>query len=168
MLKLSDLSLFEKLVPEGECSDVTSKISTVLLNLQYRMHPVINAFGNSIIRRNVLTAGVIEGSPITEATRETVNRGYDALRIDRHMSFYPFFLVSPHKGKERDHSDTSESSIREAKIVNMVVGTYAWYTDGGYGDILIVTPYAEQRRLIQNVLNYQEVEVMTVKVAEGR
>lgn len=52
--------------------------------------------------------------------------------------------------------------------MKMVVYTYARYTDGGYGDILVVTPYADQRRLIQNVLNNQEIEVMTVKVAEKR
>lgn len=94
LLKLADLSLFGKLVPEGGLSDGTNEISIVLLNVQYRMHPVIKAFGNAIIRRSVMKAGVVEESPITQATRETVNRVSNAPRIDRQMFRYPLFLVS--------------------------------------------------------------------------
>lgn len=111
LLKLADLSLFGKLTPGGGRSSSTNIICTFLLDVRYRMHPVINSFGNAIIFGNILTPGAVEVIEITQKIKETLNRVSDASTIDRHMFRYLSFRVSPHEGKERDHRATSQSSI---------------------------------------------------------
>ncbi|KAK7441735.1 hypothetical protein VKT23_016398 [Stygiomarasmius scandens] len=154
------ISLFERLTEEGE-------IPSIMLNIQYRMHPAISQFPSLEFYNLSLLDGTIDRSgyvspklmpPNISAAllppghTGTVEEGSD-IRPEVSSSNRPPVIFLDHAGTETPKSK-SRVNWNEAHIVASVVEDLLLHNDGLLGqDIGIIAPYVAQVSLLTRLFN---------------
>nr|XP_027119396.1 uncharacterized protein LOC113736561 isoform X2 [Coffea arabica] len=147
-------SLFERLSSLGQPKH--------LLNIQYRMHPSISCFPNSIFY-----SGKIMDAP---EVRSKMHERY----FLREKMFGPYSFINVPGGKEdSDGDDYSLRNIVEAAVVVKIVQKLykAWNGSDTSLSVGVISPYAAQVALVQEKLRHKfenlDNFVVTVKSIDG-
>jgi superfamily I DNA and/or RNA helicase len=152
------VSLFSRLADQ--------KVQPVLLNTQYRMHPLIAEFPSDSFYKGRLKTGV--------AFRERLPpRGFPWPQMGTPVAF----LDSSGPERVEGHSYTNETEIKKAiwALEQMLIREDP-LLPGGPLDIGVITPYSSQSRLLKRslrrprlkALGLNRIEVSTVDGFQGR
>ena len=137
-------SLYKKLLIKG--------VKSVMLNIQFRMHPLIVAFPNKeFYRGRIHNAGTVE--------KET--------RIELQSVPTPIAFVDVDYGEEkRRKRDKSYINIEEAKIVERLVNNLK-INDVPGSEVGVITPYFGQSRLIFYLTKHLEYEGLKISCIDN-
>jgi hypothetical protein len=152
------VSLFSRLADQ--------KVQPVLLNTQYRMHPLIAEFPSDSFYRGRLKTGV--------AFRDRLPpRGFPWPEMGTPVAF----LDSNGPERVEGHSYTNETEIKKAIwALEQLLRIDDPLLPGGPDDIGVITPYSSQSRLLKRslrskrlkALGLNRIEVSTVDGFQGR
>ena len=153
------VSLFSRLADQ--------KVQPVLLNTQYRMHPMIAEFPSDSFYRGRLKTGVAFRDRLPPPSFPWPQMGTPVAFLDS---------VGPERVE--GHSYTNEKEIEKAiwAITQLLCRDDPLHLPGGPDDIGIITPYSSQSRLIKRSLRrpklkamgLNRIEVSTVDGFQGR
>jgi len=141
-----EISLFERLLSNG--------LPAHMLTTQYRMHPTIREFPSSRFYENRLEDGC------TSADRPPA-AGFLWPDWDKPVAFVPV-----HGSEMEEESGSSRSNMDEAAVVIRIVNDLLAPGDLTPEDIGVISPYAGQVRLIQEMLDGQ-IDGLEVKSVDG-
>jgi senataxin len=131
-----DRSLFQRLEEAGH--------GVHLLNMQYRMNPVISAFPRHIFYQNALLDGPnVQQSDFGGSLHTILGIKFPNVK--------PFTMFDLDSREERD--GTSLSNGAEAKLVVQLYSTMERVSDGLLGNsrVAIITPYSQQSSLLHRL-----------------
>uniref|UniRef100_A0A8H8CFX0 P-loop containing nucleoside triphosphate hydrolase protein n=1 Tax=Psilocybe cubensis TaxID=181762 RepID=A0A8H8CFX0_PSICU len=138
------VSLFERLTEEGH-------VPTVMLDMQYRMHPAISHFPSKEFYDLALLDGTVDAGGNALPGLEPPSSMH--LLPDNKRTFKPSVIFLDHTGNESIKSK-SRVNITEAHIVMSVVEDLLLSNPHLRGeDIGIIAPYAAQIKLLTRFLN---------------
>jgi len=138
------ISLFERLTEEGV-------VPSIMLDVQYRMHPSISRFPSSEFYNFSLQDGTVDsaGNVLSRLMPPTSNH----LQVDAVTGNRPSVVFLDHAGSEST-KDRSRVNHNEANIVCSIVEDLLIQNEDLQGeDIGIIAPYAAQISLITRLLN---------------
>ena len=141
-----DISLFERLLSNG--------LPAHMLTTQYRMHPTIREFPSSRFYENRLEDGCT-------STDRPPAAGFLWPDWDKPVAFVPV-----HGAEMEEESGSSRSNMDEAAVVIKIVNDLLAPGDLTPEDIGVISPYAGQVRLIQEMLDGQ-IDGLEVKSVDG-
>ncbi|KAF8176314.1 P-loop containing nucleoside triphosphate hydrolase protein [Pholiota molesta] len=136
------ISLFERLIEEGH-------VPSVMLDIQYRMHPNISRFPAKEFYDLALLDGTVDAGGQALPGLEPLNSKHTG----HHETHRPSVIFLDHAGAETYHG-RSLQNITEADIVASVVEDLLLNNPHLKGqDIGIIAPYVAQIRLLTRFLN---------------
>lgn len=155
-----DRSLFQRLEEAGH--------EVHLLNIQYRMHPIISDFP----RRIFYDGNLLDGPNVKHPEYGCPLRRAVLTKI---ASFQPFTVLDLDSSEER--GGTSLSNFAEAQLALHLYTSLSKETGGlsSQSRVAVITPYSQQAALLRRVFSQQlgpdyahSVEVNTVDAFQGR
>jgi superfamily I DNA and/or RNA helicase len=194
ILQQFDISLFERLYrqpnlqhthhTEGSTT-ISSPISKVMLNTQYRMHPMICKFSSDEFYESKLCTGIQNSSRILPASKfnwPTVNRQYPQVISSGEEKGRMLFVECP---TLEDLGRRSKSNEGQAKLcfeickalctptndvnAQVATATATIATTVQSQLIAVLTPYSAQAELLKTRLSqFNNVEVSSVDGFQGR
>lgn len=189
LMEAPRVSLFERIVTDCDGRKERAPLcNSVLLDVQYRMHPTISALSNKIAKRSV--SDCIARSMKDAPFYCKKNPGYVVeFPVSANFDKYrrPVAWIDPYNAKTSDELEQEMSNIRVVKYgssreivcIKKLIGLLLERKDAGVQDIVVITPYNEQRVLLQDnlvevVANHavesersQTVAVSTVSAIQG-
>ncbi|TFK37679.1 P-loop containing nucleoside triphosphate hydrolase protein [Crucibulum laeve] len=138
------ISLFERLTEEGV-------VPSVMLDVQYRMHPEISRFPSSEFYNYTLRDGTIDAQG--NIPSRLLPPSSQHLLVDAESGKRPSVIFLDHTGSE-SNKDRSKININEAYIVASVVEDLLLHNPHLRGeDIGIIAPYVAQISLLTRLFN---------------
>ncbi|CEJ54735.1 hypothetical protein PMG11_01030 [Penicillium brasilianum] len=149
---------------------------STLLSVNYRNHPQILELFNSTIYKGTLRPGPSNSEP--ERVRDT----WDDFTSKRHH-FHGQFLAGVRRlfisvignATREEHGTSFENVLQAAVIQDLLAELYSFTTAGDQsiraGDVMIISPYKVQRRLISRTLGESGLEArnnLTFDAAQGQ
>ncbi|CAL6087681.1 DNA_helicase [Hexamita inflata] len=150
-----DMSLFQRLVYCG--------FPITPLNIQYRMHPALIEYSNIKYYKGIINSGIKAESRLLEQK--------NSLNGQIITNSFPSLMINVN-GKEDFDKDTKSYSNKQEceltlELISYILRTYNVKEE----DIGVITPYIQQKFLIQEQLkniHLNEVEVNSVDSFQGR
>ena len=121
---------------------------------QYRMHPKLAEFPSAYFYENKLLTGI-------DAKDRIIPKGFDWPTKN-----FPICFVQTANATESVTKSMSLVNEREAVIVSDIVNKLIGNNENGL-DVMVITPYSAQKRLIEQLLDGRRVRVTTVDGFQG-
>lgn len=154
------ISLFERII--SQCDKNGRRIrsplcNSVMLEVQYRMHPVISQLSNEVANRLVrdcISPALTESAFYHQTNPSYVSEYPCTDNFEKYRR--PVVWIDPYAlpvtAFEQDLENinvVNYGSSREIACIKKLIGILLQRKDAGIKDIVIITPYNEQRSLLQ-------------------